>query len=108
MSQLKVFQAIDANSKPVVGTMVGVALAVTYNATLSSAVNVTLNANTSYFEVAAIAKGVFLRYQATASSANFDEFIPQDSIRGFAVPDGVTVISVIQQASSAAVAIVEK
>ncbi len=102
------FQPIDANQKPISGSLVGTAIAVTYNASISSAVDVTLNAATTYFEVSAIAKGIFLRYQATASSSDFDEFIPQDTIRGFQVPDGVTVISVIQQASSGAVAIIQK
>lgn len=85
-----------------------VALAVTYDATISAATDITLNAATSYLEVSAIDKGVFLRWAATASSTAFDEFINAGETRSFVKPAGVTVISVIQESATAKVVIVEK
>lgn len=99
---------IDANNKDLPCPPAIVALAKTYNATISSAVDITLNTSTTFLEISAIAKGVFVRFQATASSTNFDEFVSQDTTRYFVVPSGVTVISIIQQAATGAVAVVEK
>ncbi len=84
------------------------ALAVTYDTTISSATNITLNASTALIEVTAINNGVFLRYQTGASSANFDEFILADSTRHFVIPDSVTVVSVIEETASAKVVVIEK
>lgn len=98
----------DADFKSIVnGAPLGVPLAKTYDATLSSATDITLNVATSYIEVAAIDKPVLLRYQATASTTNFDAVIPANSVRGFAVPNGVTVISVIEEQASAHVVVTE-
>lgn len=99
----------DANNIPIqMVPPAKTAIAVTYDATISSATDLNLQSSTTFLEVSAILKGVFLRYQATASSTNFDEFIPADTTAYFVVPSGVTVISVIEEAASAHVAIVEK
>lgn len=84
------------------------ALAKTYDTTISSATDITLNTKTKLIEVTAIDQGVFLRYASTASSANFDEYIHADTTRHFVVPSGVTVISVIERAATAAVVVIEK
>lgn len=86
----------------------GTALAVTYDATISGATSVTLNAGTTSFEVTAIDKGIFLRYAASASSSAFDAFIPQNTTRFFAKPDGVTTISVIEESATAKVVVIER
>ncbi len=99
---------IDANAKPIPGSILGAAIAVTYDTSVDSASNVTLNAATTWIEVAAIGKGLFMRYASGASSSAFDEFIPADTVRGFARPDGVTVVSVIEEATSAHAVIIEK
>lgn len=92
----------DADFKSGVnGAPVGVPLAKTYDASLNVCTDITLNVATTYFEVAAIDKAVLVRYQATASTTNFDAVVPANSVRGFAVPAGVTVISIIEQAASA-------
>lgn len=75
---------------------------------LDNAVDVTLDADTSFIEVNALAKGVLMRYQATASTASFDEFIPQDATRRYAVPDGTTVLSFIEIESAATAVLIEK
>ena len=85
-----------------------VALAVTYDATISSATDLTLNTATTYIEVTAIDKGIFLRYAASASSTAYDEFIGAGLTRTYIIPTGVTVISVIQESATAKVSIVEK
>lgn len=85
----------------------GAPIAKTYDATINTATDVTLNTATTYFEVHAIDKAVFLRYAATASSTNFDALIDVNSTRGFAVPSGVTVISVIEESATGKVAIFE-
>ena len=99
---------IDANNKPMQLPPATAAIVATYDATISAATDITLNTATSYLEVSAIDKGVFLRYAATVSSSAFDEFISANTTRVFIVPVGVTVISVIQEAATAKVAIVEK
>lgn len=86
---------------------VGSPLAKTYDATISSATSVTLNAATTYFEVTAIDKAIFVKYAAGASSSDFDAIVPQNTTRGFAVPSGVTVVSVIEEAATAKVVITE-
>lgn len=84
------------------------ALAVTYDTSISAATDITLNAATTFLEINAVSEGVFLRYASTASSVNFDEYIAADTTRHYAVPEGVTVISVIERAASAAVVVIEK
>ena len=84
------------------------ALAVTYDTTISTATDITLNTGTALIEVTAINNGVFLRYAPTASSSAFDEFILADSTRHFVVPAGVTVISIIEETASAKAIVIEK
>lgn len=84
------------------------AIAVTYDATISAATSITLNAATTFLEVTAIDKGVFLRYAASVSSTAFDEFVPLNTTAFFVVPAGVTVISVIEEAATGKVVVVEK
>lgn len=84
------------------------ALAVTYDTSISTATDITLNTSTALIEVTAINNGVFLRYASTASSSNFDEFVLADSTRHFVIPAGVTVVSVIEETASAKVVVIEK
>lgn len=103
-----IYLPVDANNKEMQLAPPVVALVATYDATISSATNITLDAATTYIEVTAIDKGVFLRYQATASSTNYDEFIPQNTTGAYVIPDGVTVISVIEESATAKVSIIQK
>lgn len=108
MSRIKAALVIDGNYKTIENSgLVGTTYAITYDASLSSASDITLNASTTAIEVSAIDKGVFLRYQATASSSLFDEFIPANTTKIFDV-NGIAVISILEQASSAAVVVIEK
>jgi len=76
--------------------------------TVGAAVDVTLDADTSFLEVNAITNGLYMRYAATASSTNFDEYIQSGATRHYVVPMGVTVISFIGDAGTAKLRLIEK
>lgn len=101
---------IDGNRSHVPLTPATVALATTVDDTISSATSITLNASTTFLEVTAITAGIYMRYQAGAASNAFDEYILANSTRHFYVPNGVTVVSFIQDASvgTALLRVVEK
>ena len=84
------------------------ALEETYDATISASTEITLNTATSYIEVTAIDKAVFLKWgTADVSSTDFDACIPQNTMRGFNVPDGTTAVNFIEEAATAKLAVVE-
>ncbi len=99
----------DSNYKPIPnGALFGTTLVETYDATISSATSITLNAATTSISVSAIDKGIFLKYAAGAASSDFDEFIPANTTIVFARPSDVTVISVIEESTTAKVVVIEK
>jgi len=98
----------DANNSVISLVPAKLALAVTVDDSISSATDITLNEDTTFLEVTALDYGVFMRYAATASSSNFDEYIAPGSTRNYLVPEGVTVISVIQDNGAAKVRIIQK
>lgn len=92
-------------------------LKVTYNAAISSTLDITLQAGTTLIEVSALAKAVLLRWGASAAVAstdNFSEIIQAGETRQFFVPIDTTTgnlfahINLIEQAASATVVVVEK
>ena len=83
-------------------------LATTYNTSISSNVELILNAETTYIEITAIDKGVFLKYEATASSSSFDEYIGANITRTYIIPVGTTKIDFIQESATAKIVILEK
>lgn len=107
-SQVNPIFPVDSGNKLIEGSApLGSPLAVTYDATISSATSITLNAATTLVEVVAIDKGVFVRYAASASSTAYDLFVPVGQARRFKVPSGVTVISVIEEAATGKVSVTE-
>lgn len=81
----------------------------TYDATISSSTEITLNAATTLIEVAAIDKTILLKWGADdCSTSDFDEVIPLNTVRTFYVPAGVTKVNFIEQAATAILAMVEK
>lgn len=86
------------------------ALHVTSNDSITNgaAVNITLQTNTSLIEVNAISNGMYMRYQATASNSNFDEYIQSGTTRHYVIPDTKTVISFIGDAGTAKLRLIEK
>ena len=85
------------------------ALAVTNNGSIGSSTTVTLQATTSLIEVSALSQGVYLKYGTTAvTSSNFDEYIQAGTTRHYKIPAGITAVTVLQQAATATVIIIEK
>lgn len=84
------------------------ALAVTYDTSISSSTEITLNAATEYIQVTALSKPVFLAWGTdNASTSNFDMLIPVDTPTVLKVPPGVTAVNFLEQASAATIAVVE-
>lgn len=80
----------------------------TYDATISSSTSITLNMSATYIEVSAIDKGVFMKWGATASSSDFDEFISANTTRVYAIPTGQTTVQFIEESTTAKLVVVEK
>lgn len=86
-----------------------VALAVTYDATVSASTEITLNANTTHLTVAAIDKTILMKWGTSdASTSAFDEVIPLNSVRMFFVPASITAVNFIEQAATAILVVTEK
>ena len=86
-----------------------VALARTVDTSVSASTEITLNKLTTYLEVYAIAKDVYLKWGTSdVTASNFDEVIIAGQIRKFLVPDQITAINVIERESGATVIVIEK
>jgi len=83
-------------------------LVATYDATISSSTDITLNAGSTYIEVTAIDKGVFLKWDGTASASSFDEFIALNSTRTYVIPGGTTTVNFIEESATAKLVVIEK
>lgn len=77
------------------------ALAVTVDATVSAATDLTLNAQTALVRVHAQTKGIYVRGQATASATAWDWFCPTNQSIDIVIPTGVTVLSFIEESATA-------
>lgn len=109
MNRIASLLPVDGANKDIAyGNLVGDVLAVTYDATISSASDVTLNSSTTSFEVLAITQAVMVRFAATASTSNFDAVVAANQSKVFYRDPSVTVISVIQAAATGAMAVIER
>ena len=104
----------DGNFVSVDLTPAAVALEETYDATVSASTEITLNTATTYIEVAAIDKAVFMKWGTTdASSTDWDVVITANTVRRFFVPiDNATgalytAVNFIEQAATAILAVSE-
>jgi len=94
----------DANMTPAVQ-----ALAVTYDATISTSTQITLNAATTLIAVSAIDKTILMNWGTTSASTTvFDEVINLNTTRQFFIPVGVGVVNFIEEAATAKLCVVEK
>lgn len=84
------------------------ALAVTYDATISSTTTVTLNVATTVIEVTAIDKGIFMKWGAAATSSSFDEFIGANQTRTYIKPAGQTSVQFLEETATAKLVVIEK
>ena len=99
----------DAQNVPIQnGNPIGATIAETYDATISGATSLSLNAATTSFEVLAITQPVLLKFAANVSTSDFDAVIAANQSKIFYRDPAVTTISVIEAAASAAVAIIER
>ncbi len=81
-------------------------LARTYDATISSSTTVTFNSATSIIEVSAIDKGIFMKWGATATSSDFDEFIPANQTRQYVIL--ATTAQFLEEVATAKLVVIEK
>ena len=82
-------------------------LAVTYDATVSGSTAVTLNTASTNIQVSAIDKGIFLKWDASASTSAFDGFIPANQTRVFAIPRGAITANFIEESATAKLVCIE-
>lgn len=87
-----------ATSKPLVAT---------YDATVSGNTAITLNAATTGIEVTAIDKSIFLKWDGTAASNNFDAIIAPNTTKVFSVPRGTVTANFIEQSATAILVCIE-
>jgi hypothetical protein len=97
----------DASQAVFQGLPATAPLAKTYDATISAATDITLNAATTVIEVVAIDKPVFVKFSATATAATANTLVPANTSKILFLPPGTTVVSVIEQAATANVLVVE-
>lgn len=97
---------IDANNKAMQLPPAKLSLARTIEATLTTAVDITLNSSTEYLEITALSGDVLLKYGTAATLSDFDEFIK--GTRQYVIPAGITSISIIEKDTGAAAVVIEK
>lgn len=91
-----------------------VALAITYDTTVSTSTTVTFNAETTMIEVSAINQPILMKWGATASTSSFDECIQAGSTRHYVIPINAstgslyTTAQFIEQSASATLVVIEK
>lgn len=90
-------------------TPVGIALARTVDADVSSSTEIVLNSATTMIRVYAIAQDVYMKWGAdNVDATNFDEVIVAGQVFDFVVPDGYTAINLIERVSGAGVIVIER
>ena len=100
---------IDENGNVVQIPPAKLALEETYDATISSTTEITLNAATTFIEVTAVAEGIFMKWGTSdVTNADFDEYIAKDTTRQYYVPEGITAVNFIERAATALLVVIEK
>ena len=86
-----------------------VALERTVDATISASTEIVLNPATTFIEVYAITKDVYLKWGTDdVTASNFDQVIPAGQILKMFVPLNQTAINLIEREASATVIVIEK
>lgn len=92
-----------------------IALEEHYDATISATTEIEFNAATTLIEVAAIDKTILLKWGTSdASTSDFDEVIPLNTVRQFYIPINpstgalYTAVNFIEQAATAILVMIEK
>ncbi len=104
----------DANGTPIQLVPAKVALATTYDTTISTSTQITFNAATTLIEVTALAQAIFLKWGTTAvTTTNWDNVITAGTTRHFVVPVDTTTgftttaANFIEQAASGTLCVSE-
>lgn len=91
-----------------------VALEETYDATISSSTEITLNASTTLIEVTAIDKAICMKWGTTdASTSDWDHVIPANWVQQYVVPVDPTTgvlfnaVNFIEESATAKLAVAE-
>jgi len=105
----------DGNAKSIQIVPSVVALAQTYDVTVSASTEITLNTNTSFIEVTAGDEGIMLKWGTSdVTTSNNDEYIAKDTTRQYVVPTDsstgslFTAVNFIERVASAFLVVVEK
>jgi len=86
-----------------------VSLARTVDASISTSTEIVFNVLTTYIQVYAVAKDVYLKWGTDdVTASNFDEVVPAGQIIHFLVPNGVDALNILERESGATVIIIEK
>ena len=100
---------LDGEGNPVQITPPVVALEETYDTTISSSTEITLNTGATFIEVSAIDEGIFMKWgTADVTNSDFDEYIPKNSTRQFFIPESETAVNFLQRAATAILVMIEK
>ncbi len=109
MQQISSLLPVDGAAKVIEnGNLVGPVLATTFDATISSATSITLNAATTSFEILAVTQPIYVRFAASVSTSAFDAVVGANTSKVFYRDPAVTVISVLEAAATANVAVIER
>ena len=104
---------LDSNRNPIQILPATIALATTYNTTISASTEVTLNSATTLITVTALTQAILMKWgTADVTTSNFDQIIPANTSMAFVVPiqSGTTLytaVNFIEQAASAVLAVNE-
>lgn len=77
---------------------------------ISAETLITLNASTTFVRIITGSYGVFIKWATgvAASTDNFDDFCPADSIVDLLRPDSVTTIAILAETAVSRVMVIEK
>ena len=76
--------------------------------TTSTELDVTLDTTTTFIRATAVDSALYLKYAATATSTDYDEYLPAGIPMDFKIPLDVTVISFIADGATAKLRLIEK
>lgn len=106
---------VDANGNALPFMPSSRPLSVTYDATISTSTEITLNADASIIEVTTIDKGVFMKWgTADVTSSDFDEYIAANTTRFYLVPvdtstgASYTAANFIEEAATAKLVVLQR
>lgn len=84
-------------------------LVATYDSSIDTSTEITLNSGSSILEVSAITSGIFLAWGTDdASTSNFDEYISPNTTRLYVIPDDTSAVNFLQASANGILVCIEK